>query len=112
VRKVHTSEKKSNFLKINEQRGNFYENKGSVFHSQPRSGNVIENKGCCALKAGILLKRKDIDCMSWVVGGGRAGAKCQVPGFRGRRSEIGITLRDQIGVMLRPTSRPVSRQNQ
>jgi hypothetical protein len=43
---------------MNDRRGNVYENKGSVFHSQPRSGNVIENKGGYALKAGMLLERK------------------------------------------------------
>jgi hypothetical protein len=52
---------KSNFLKMNDRRGNVYENKGSVFHSPPRSGNVLENKGGYALKAGILLKTKEVD---------------------------------------------------
>jgi hypothetical protein len=55
---------KSSFLKMNEQRGNVYENKGSAFRSQPRSGNVIENKGSYALKAGMLMKTKDVDGMS------------------------------------------------
>jgi len=43
---------------VNEQRGNVYENKGSVFHKRRQSGNVIENKGSYALKAGMLLKRQ------------------------------------------------------
>ena len=53
---------------MNEQRGNVIENKGSAFRSPRRSGNVIENKGGYALKAGILLKTKDVGCMSQVVG--------------------------------------------
>jgi hypothetical protein len=32
------------FSKLREQRGNVYENKGSIFHSPAQSGNVIENK--------------------------------------------------------------------
>jgi hypothetical protein len=55
---------KTSFLKMNERRGNVYENKGSVSHSQPRSGNVIENKGGYALKAGMLVKKKDVDGIS------------------------------------------------
>ena len=47
---------KKNSLKVREQCGNVYENKGSVFHGTVKSGNVIENKGSYALKAGILLK--------------------------------------------------------
>ena len=34
-----------------------------------RSWNVIENKGSCVLKAGMLLKRKEVGG-SWQVGGG------------------------------------------
>jgi hypothetical protein len=78
-----TEKEKSSFLKMNEQSGNVYENKGSVFHSQPKSGNVIENKGRYALKAGMLLKTNDLDCMSWVVAGGRTCSRFQVSGFRG-----------------------------
>jgi hypothetical protein len=33
------------FPKLNEQRGNVFENKGVVFHSPVQSGNVLENKG-------------------------------------------------------------------
>jgi hypothetical protein len=41
-------ERKKNFSKVNEQRGNVYENKGPVFHSRKQSGNVIENKASYA----------------------------------------------------------------
>jgi hypothetical protein len=41
---------------MNELYGNVIENKGSGFHSPQRSGNVAENKGGYALKAGIVLK--------------------------------------------------------
>ena len=46
------------FEKLNEQRGNVYENKGSVPDTRRQSGNVIENKGGYASKAGMLLKSK------------------------------------------------------
>jgi hypothetical protein len=36
--------------------GNVYENKGLIFLRRGQSGNVIENTGSYALKAGILLK--------------------------------------------------------
>jgi len=36
--------------KMQERRGNVYENKGSVFHSPEQSGNVIDNKGDSRLK--------------------------------------------------------------
>ena len=55
---------KNNSLKMKDRYGNVAENKGSVFTSPRLSGNVIENKGGCALKAGILLKTKAIDGMS------------------------------------------------
>jgi hypothetical protein len=45
-------------IKMNERRGNVYENKGSAFSSPRRSGNVIENTASYALKAGMLVKRK------------------------------------------------------
>jgi hypothetical protein len=44
-------------LKISDQCRYVYENKGSVFHEGRQSGNVAENKGSYALKAGMLLKR-------------------------------------------------------
>jgi hypothetical protein len=45
-------------IKMNEQRGNVTENKGSPFHISPRSGNVTENKYSYAKNAGMLLKAK------------------------------------------------------
>jgi hypothetical protein len=47
-------------LKMNEQRGNVIENKGSPFHSSRRSGNVTENKYSYARNAGMLLKTKGV----------------------------------------------------
>ena len=47
-------------LKMREQGGNVYENKGSAFKGRGRSANVIENKGSYALKAGMLLKIKHV----------------------------------------------------
>jgi len=46
--------------KFGELCGNVYENKGPVFHGRDESGNVVENKGSYAVKAGMLLKRKDV----------------------------------------------------
>jgi hypothetical protein len=37
--------KKRDSSKLDEQRWNVYENKGSAFHSPRRSRNVYENKG-------------------------------------------------------------------
>ena len=56
---------------MNEQCGNVYENKGPAFGSLGLSGNVIENKGSYALKAGMLVKTKEV--------GGRWGRteKCE-----------------------------------
>ena len=51
-------------LKMKEQSGNFYENKGPTLSSPGRSGNVIENKGSYAQNAGMLLKTKEVDGMS------------------------------------------------
>ena len=51
-------------LKLKEQYGNVNENKGSVFSGPEQSGNLIENKGIYALKAGMLLKTKEVDGMS------------------------------------------------
>ena len=47
-------------LKLKEQYGNVDENKGSVFSGPEQSGNVMGKKGSYALKAGMLLKRKDV----------------------------------------------------
>jgi hypothetical protein len=47
-------------IKLKDRSANGYENKGSVFHRQARIGNVIENKASYALKAGMLLKIKEV----------------------------------------------------
>jgi hypothetical protein len=47
---------KTNSLKIDERRGNVYENKGPVRKTRGRSRNVVENKDSYADKAGMLLK--------------------------------------------------------
>ena len=60
-RRVLYEREKRDSLKLNERGGNLYENKGSAFSSPWRSGNVTENKGSYALKAGMLLKRKEVD---------------------------------------------------
>ena len=48
--------------------GNVYENKGPAFSNPAQTGNVIENKGCYALKPGMLLKRRWFVCGRWYVG--------------------------------------------
>ena len=48
----------SNFKKVNEQRGNVYENKGPGLSSSRESGNIAENKGSYAVKRGMSLKIK------------------------------------------------------
>ena len=45
---------------MNERCGNLYENKGPAFRSLGKSGNVRENKGGYALKAGMLVKTNRI----------------------------------------------------
>jgi hypothetical protein len=60
---------------VNARSGNLIENKGPLWKTQGLSGNVIENKGGYALKAGMLLKRKEVDGRSQAVGGEE-----QVPG--------------------------------
>jgi hypothetical protein len=49
---------KDDFSKLEERGGNVYENKGPAFSSLRRSGDVTENKGSYALRAGMLLKRR------------------------------------------------------
>jgi hypothetical protein len=46
---------------VNEQSGNLIENKGPLWKTEGLSGNVTENKGGYALKAGMLLKRKEVN---------------------------------------------------
>jgi hypothetical protein len=79
------SERKKEFLKMNDRRGNVYENKGPLWKTGSQSGNLIENKGAYELKAGMLLKRKEVGCRPHVVGGRRT----QVSGFRSREVEGG-----------------------
>ena len=55
----HEKDKKS-YLKINDQCGYVYENKGSAFHEPQPSGNVIENKGSYTSNTGMLLKRNKL----------------------------------------------------
>jgi hypothetical protein len=49
---------------VNELSGDVYENKGPLLKEWARSGNVAENKGSYALKAGMLLKTKEVGGMS------------------------------------------------
>ena len=43
---------------MTELSANVYENKGPAFSSPARTGNVVENKGSYASRAGMLLKRQ------------------------------------------------------
>jgi hypothetical protein len=52
---------------MNELPGNVYENKGPLWKAWRRSWNVIENKGTCGFKAGILLKT------NWLYHSGKTG---------------------------------------
>jgi hypothetical protein len=61
------------FFFLTERAWDVIENKGPLWKTQGLSGNVIEKKGGYALKAGMLLKRKE-------VGGQVPGARCQVSG--------------------------------
>jgi hypothetical protein len=56
-------------IKLNDRSGNVIENKGSGLEDRQVSGNVIENKASYALKAGMLLKRKEVGRRQHVVGG-------------------------------------------
>jgi hypothetical protein len=47
-------------LKMNEQRGNVIENKGSGLENRVQSGNIIENKWTYAQNAGMLLKTNGV----------------------------------------------------
>jgi len=51
-------------IKMKEQRGNVYENKGPACSGPGQSGNVIENEYSYAQSAGMLLKTKGVDGMS------------------------------------------------
>ena len=52
------AKEKKNSLKMNELSWNVYENKGPAFDTRGRSGNVVENKGGYASKAGMSLKTR------------------------------------------------------
>jgi hypothetical protein len=47
-------EARKNSLKLTEQRGNLYENKGPLWKTGWQSGNVVENKGTYDFRAGML----------------------------------------------------------
>jgi hypothetical protein len=51
-------------LKMKERSGNVIENKGSRLGNRERNGNVAQNKGSYTLKAGMLLKIKEVGGMS------------------------------------------------
>jgi hypothetical protein len=58
---------------LNERRGNVYENKGLLWKTGWKSGNVIENKGTYGYNAGMLLKRQVVSRLQ-VMGEGRTAA--------------------------------------
>jgi hypothetical protein len=62
---------------VNERGEDVYENKGPAFNTLGQSWNVIENKASYAFKAGMLLKRKEVDGR-W----GRTGFRSQDSIFR------------------------------
>jgi hypothetical protein len=70
-------ERKKEFLKMNDRRGNVYENKGPLWKTGWQSWNVIENKGTYEFKARMLLKRQVVS-RSQVVGGGRTAANLRL----------------------------------
>jgi hypothetical protein len=70
-------QRKKEFLKMKHRRGNVHENKGPLWKTGWKSGNIIENKGTYEFKPGMLLKRKDVGGRRYVVGGEE-----QVPGVR------------------------------
>ena len=74
---------KSNFLKMNDQRGNVVENKGPGLEDRGRSGNVYENKGDTSRKAGMLLKTKD---RAWKTAG-EAGMSMKTKGILAEKRE-------------------------
>ena len=71
-------------LKMKERCGNVIENKGSGLEDRKGSGDILENKCSYALKAGMLLKTKGVDGMSYVVDGEERvpSVRCQVSAFR------------------------------
>ena len=66
--------------KMNEQCWNVYENKGSTSTRPGPSGNIAETTGSYELKAGMLLKGRN-------VGGGRTGFRIQDSGFRNQEPQ-------------------------
>jgi len=57
---VVAGEARKNSLKLNERSGNIYENKRALWKNGELSWYVYENKSTYPLKAGILLKIKDL----------------------------------------------------
>jgi hypothetical protein len=49
---------------VNELSGDVYENKGPLWEKWARSGNVVEKEGSYTLKAGMLVKTKEVGGMS------------------------------------------------
>jgi hypothetical protein len=73
-------ERKENSSKVNEQRGNVYENKGPLWKTGWQGGNVIENKASYALKSGNVVEKKgrrsQVVGPGWeVVGGEEQGSR-------------------------------------
>jgi len=48
-------------LKLNARRGNAYENKGPLWKTRGRSGDVIENKGTCGFNPRMLLRANELN---------------------------------------------------
>ncbi len=48
-------------LSLSKRNGNVVENKGRLWKTRRESGNITENKGSYAAKAGMFLKRKEVD---------------------------------------------------
>jgi hypothetical protein len=55
---------------MKERRGNVYENKGPLWKTGRKSGNVIEKTGTYGSKPGMLMKRKEVS-KRYVVDGRR-----------------------------------------
>jgi hypothetical protein len=71
---------------LNEQYGNVIENKGATLTNRQISGNVIGKKGSYALRAGMLLKGKEV--------GGKG--RFQVSGLRIQGRKAGPALRTSV----------------
>ena len=70
-----------------------------MFHGTGKSGNVVQNTGSYALKAGMLMKLKVVSA-SQVVGGGKEGSRCRVGGRWGRAAdELRLPTRPVAGAL-------------